>query len=139
MNAPLLLYDGVCGLCNHFVQFILNRERVPEFHFAPLQSSAAARILSRHSLSSVDLDTIYVVLNCDESAQSVLTRSDAILFVLEHIGGIWRLIGVLLRLSPRRLRDWVYCLLARNRYHILGRVDICLLRTDATRRRFLEL
>jgi hypothetical protein len=65
MPHPTLLYDGVCGLCNRFVQFILHRDRRATFRFASLQSDVAAKILSRHGLSPNNLDMLYVVVNLD--------------------------------------------------------------------------
>ena len=63
MSHPILLYDGVCGLCNRFVQFILRRDRDAVFRFAALQSAFAATILARHGANPSALDTVYVVVN----------------------------------------------------------------------------
>jgi len=65
MPPPILLYDGVCGLCNRLVQFILRRDRNAVFRFASLQSALAARILTRHGANPRDLDTVAVVVNHD--------------------------------------------------------------------------
>jgi predicted DCC family thiol-disulfide oxidoreductase YuxK len=135
----ILLYDGVCGLCNRLVQFILRRDRTPIFRFASLQSPLAAGILSRHGASSTDLDTLYVVLNYNEGTESLLARSDAVLFVLKQIGGFWRPAAFVVKLVPRHLRDWTYSVVARNRYRICGRYDTCPLPTADTRTRFLDL
>ena len=138
MSHPILLYDGVCGLCNRLVQFILRRDRTAIFRFAALQSDFAARILARHGVNAADLDTVYVVINSGDPNESVLTRSDAFLFVLKELGGIWRTLAVISKLFPRPLRDWAYRLVARNRYRIFGRHDTCPLPTEETRNRFLD-
>jgi|HubBroStandDraft_6_1064221.scaffolds.fasta_scaffold623366_2 predicted DCC family thiol-disulfide oxidoreductase YuxK len=158
MPPPILLYDGVCGLCNRLVQFILRHDRKATFRFAALQSPLAARILLSHGKDPADLDTVYVVLNHDPSAppaepdvtkasptaspqprESLLARSDAVLFILDQLGGIWSPIAFVLRAVPRPIRDWAYGIVARTRYRIFGRYDTCPLPTAATRARFLDL
>lgn len=139
MPNPILLYDGVCGLCNRLVQFILRHDRAAIFRFAALQSSLAAGILARHGVDAANLDTVYVVLNSSEPNESLLARSDAILFVLQQLGGSWRAAVLLLRLIPRPLRDWGYRIVARIRYRFFGSYDSCPLPTPETRARFLDL
>src|SRR5216684_7050042 len=114
MPHPILLYDGVCGLCNRFVQFILRRDRNAIFRFASLQSPVAARILARHGVNPTDLDTVYVVLNHDLPDESLLSRSDAVAFVLKQLGGLWRAAGFFLQLLPKFLRDPAYNAMARR-------------------------
>ncbi|MGA8866473.1 MAG: DCC1-like thiol-disulfide oxidoreductase family protein [Candidatus Sulfotelmatobacter sp.] len=138
MSPPILLYDGVCGLCNRFVQFILRRDRHAIFRFAPLQGALAARILARHGADPGDLDTVYVVVNHELPQENLLVRSDAVLFVMKQLGGVWKIFGVLLRIVPRPLRDWKYRLVARYRYRIFGRYETCLLPGPGTRDRFLD-
>lgn len=121
---PILLYDGVCGLCNRFVQFILRRDHAI-FRFASLQSDFAARILARHRADPSELDTVYVVLNHELANESLLVRSDAIGFVLHELGGVWRVASFLLLLTPRVVRDWAYNAIARNRYRVFGRSEGC--------------
>jgi predicted DCC family thiol-disulfide oxidoreductase YuxK len=138
MPHPILLYDGVCGFCNRFVQFILRRDRRATFRFAWLQSSLAARILSRHTANPTDLDTVYVVINHELPDEYLLSRSEAILFVLKQLAGFWRPAASLLQLLPRFLRDAAYNTVARHRYRIFGRSETCRLPRDADRSRFLD-
>ncbi|HTS38076.1 MAG TPA: DCC1-like thiol-disulfide oxidoreductase family protein [Candidatus Solibacter sp.] len=138
MSNPILLYDGVCGLCNRLVQFILRRDRKAIFRFAALQSPLAANILSRHNANAADLDTLYVVLNQNEPNETLLARSDAVIFILNHLPGMWPIAGFKLRFMPRWLRDWGYGVVAHNRYKIFGRRDSCPLPTPETRARFLD-
>jgi predicted DCC family thiol-disulfide oxidoreductase YuxK len=135
---PILLYDGVCGLCNRFVQFILRRDRNAIFRFASLQSPFAACILARHGANPTDLDTVYVVINHDLPSESLLSRSDAAAFVLKQLGGPWRPTASLLQLLPRFLCDAAYNAVARHRYRIFGRSDVCTLPNQADRNRFLD-
>jgi predicted DCC family thiol-disulfide oxidoreductase YuxK len=139
MPHPILLYDGVCGLCNRFVQFILYRDSNAIFRFASLQSALAASILARHGADPSDLDTVYIVVNHDRPDEYLLSRSDAVLFVLNQLGGFWQAAAFLLRLLPTFLRDWKYNFVARHRYHVFGRSDVCTMPRDVDHSRFLDL
>jgi len=138
MSHPIFLYDGVCGLCNRFVQFILRRDRNAIFRFASLQSSVAARILTRHGANPTDLDTVYLVVNHELPDEYLLSRSDAVLFVLSQLGRLWRAVASLLQLLPKVLRDPAYNTVASHRYRIFGRFDVCTLPRDADHTRFLD-
>src|SRR5215470_3804642 len=98
---PIVLYDGVCGLCNRLVQFILKRDRRDRFRFAALQSSLAREILQRHGHNPDTLDTVCVVLDSGQSSERVLTRNDAVISVLSDLGGIWRVGATVFRMFPR--------------------------------------
>jgi predicted DCC family thiol-disulfide oxidoreductase YuxK len=137
---PVLFYDGVCGLCNRTVQFILRRDRREVFRFAPLQGPLANRILKTHGIDPSDLDTIYVAVNCDQSSKErLLATSDAAVFVLRELGGIWRVGAAVLGMLPRSVRNWGYGLIARNRYRIFGRYETCPIPSENVRTRFLDL
>lgn len=138
MPHPIILYDGVCGLCNRLNQFVLRRDPEGLFRFASLQSPLAARILARHGAKPQDLDTFYVVVNPDQPDEHLWARSDAAIFVLQHLGGFWRLTGFVARRVPKFLRDLGYRIIARNRYRIFGRSDICFLPSPQHRELFLD-
>jgi predicted DCC family thiol-disulfide oxidoreductase YuxK len=137
-SQPILLYDGVCGLCNRFVQFILRRDHAEVFRFAALQSPLAAQILQRHGASATHLDTVYVVVDPQQTGERLLARSDAAIFVLATFGGIWAVTAALCRVVPRPLRDAVYNLVARNRYPVFGKFDACPLPDPRHRHRFVD-
>ncbi len=139
MPHPILLYDGVCGLCNKLVQFILRGDRQALFRFASLQSPLAARILSRHGVNPGNLDTVWVVLNHELPTESLLSRSDAVIFVLKQLPTPWPASAFLLRLLPSFLRDLGYNAVARRRYRIFGRSEICMLPRDQDHSRFLDV
>ncbi len=143
MPHPILLYDGVCGLCNRLVRFVLRRDPAGVFRFAALQSPLAGRILARHGLDARDLNTLFVVVNAEHPDESLLPRSDAVIFILLRLGeatrGFWPITGFLLQLVPRVIRDWGYGVIARRRYRMFGRYDACPLPTEETRSRFLDL
>lgn len=139
MPHPILLYDGVCALCNRFVRLILRRDRNAIFRFASLQSTFAAPILTRHGASPTDLDTVYLVLNHELPDEYLLSRSEAVLFVLKQLAGPWCALASLLHFLPKSLRDAVYNAVARRRYRIFGRLEVCMLPPDQDRSRFLDL
>jgi predicted DCC family thiol-disulfide oxidoreductase YuxK len=136
---PILLYDGVCGLCNRLVRFVLRRDSRSHFRFASLQSDFAATILQRHRLDPHDLDTMYVVQQYGQPDDRLSARSDAVICVLRQLGGFWGAAAAVLQVFPRWLRDWGYRVIARNRYRIFGRYDTCMLPEEKYRDRFLEL
>ena len=135
---PILLYDGVCGLCNRLVQFSLKRDSGGRLRFASLQSDFAAPILQRHGFSFNDLDTVYFVSGYGRTEERLATRSAAVILVLQHIGGLWGVVATLLRVLPQWLRDWGYNLVARNRYRVFGRSETCILPQEKYRARFLD-
>ena len=130
----LVFYDGNCGLCHGAVRFALNRD--PEgrlFRFAPLQGSTLTDVLSQDALSKL-ADSI-AVLGTDDS---LWEQSDAILIMLEQIGGGWRFMGQTLSIVPRGLRDLVYRSVARVRHHLFRKPsDMCPVVPASLRERFL--
>lgn len=139
LSNPILLYDGVCGLCNRLVQFSLERDENRRLRYASLQSDFAAKVLRRHGFDSSDLDTVYFVEECGRPEERLSMRSDAVISVLREIGGPWLFAAALLRIVPRWLRNWGYSIVARSRYRIFGKSDSCLLPKTEYRDRFLDL
>ncbi len=136
---PIILYDGVCGLCNRFNQFVLKRDLGDRFGFASLQSDFAAKVLHRHGINPRDLDTVYLVLDYAQPGERLLARSDAALSVLQEIAGLWRVVAAVLSLMPKWLLDWGYNLIARHRYRIFGKFETCPLPDEKSRRKFLDV
>ena len=136
-SGPILFYDGVCGLCDRTVQFVLRHDRRGSFRFAALQSGSARRVLARHDRDPSRLDTMYLLLDPGMPTERLLDRSDGILAVLEQLGGVWRLAAAA-RAVPRFLRDRAYDLVARHRYRWFGRRDHCALPPPDVRSRFLN-
>jgi predicted DCC family thiol-disulfide oxidoreductase YuxK len=119
------------------VQFVLRRDPAGRFRFASLQSELAVSILTRHGFDACDLDTVYVVANYERPDEHLLSRSDAVIFILQHMEAALRWTGRFLQVVPKSLREWGYRMVARNRYRIFGRYDICPMPTKETRSRFL--
>jgi predicted DCC family thiol-disulfide oxidoreductase YuxK len=133
----ILLYDGVCGLCNRLNQFLLARDRHDRLRFASLQSDFASQVLQRHHLNPLDLDTVWVVVNYGQSDERVLARSDAILHILALLGGVWR-VAKLGRVIPRKLRDALYKAVASARYRLFGKSESCMMPDPSFRHKFIE-
>jgi predicted DCC family thiol-disulfide oxidoreductase YuxK len=138
MGHPILLYDGVCGLCNYLVHFVLRRDRKGVFRFAWLQGEIARHVLERHGMRSGELDTVYIVVNYELPEERLLARSDAVGFVLGEFGWAWRAAAVVLRIVPRVLRDAGYSFVARNRYRLFGRSEMCRVPGELDRGRFID-
>ena len=136
---PIILYDGVCGLCNRLVQFLLKHDKEGRLRFASLQSDFAEKVLSRHGIDARDLDTVQVVENYDQPGERVLQRSDAILRAGRELGGFWSASSSIAQFVPRGLRDLVYRFVATNRYRVFGKYDTCMLPDPNQRSRFLDV
>jgi len=132
-QAPLLLYDGVCALCNSVVRFVLRRDGQGVVRFAPLHGDTGRELLSRHpELTAVD-SMIWI-----DSDGAISIRSDAAIAIGRRLGGVWALLATLARMVPRPWRDGVYDLVARVRYRVFGRYDACPLPPAGHRDRFLN-
>ncbi len=137
-NNPVLLYDGVCGLCNKSVQMILDHDKRKEMRFAALQSDYGKQVISRHpELEKVD-SIVFVERNSGADDERVFIRSDAALRVASYLGGAWKLL-LIFRIIPRPIRDFFYNLIAKYRYKFFGKYDSCMLPSPDVRSRFLDV
>lgn len=129
-EVPVIFFDGVCGLCNHWIDFVIARDRRRQFRFAPLQGETA-----RDWLQLAPNESLNSVILCDGTG--IHRKSDAVWRILTRLGGTWRIAGSLLRIIPRPLRTWGYDLVARHRYRWFGQKETCRLPTADERERFL--
>ncbi|MFD2786420.1 thiol-disulfide oxidoreductase DCC family protein [Hymenobacter rubripertinctus] len=132
-SPTIILFDGVCNLCNGFVQFVLEHDAGGQFRFAALQSGAGQGLLREYGLPA-PTEPDSVVLLADGRAY---THSAAALGILARLSGRWATLARVGRWFPRPLRDAVYRLIARNRYRWFGRQESCWLPTPALKARFL--
>jgi predicted DCC family thiol-disulfide oxidoreductase YuxK len=128
----VLLFDGVCNLCNGAVRFVFQHDRTRRIKFCPLQSEAGEALLSRHNIASNGLDTLIYL-----RGGQVFTKSRAVLKVLSDMGGIWSLAGVVFRIIPKTVADFLYDRVARSRYKVFGKRAECMVPDEAVRARFL--
>ncbi len=140
-NSPgehLVLYDGVCGLCNRLNNFVLPRDTRAIFDFASLQSAVGRSALERFGRNPEDLNTFYLVTNYRSESPALLSKTSAALFVMKKLGDPWRWLG-LLGVFPNALLDRAYDLTARYRYRLFGRCESCLMPSAEYRKRFIDL
>lgn len=136
-GAHLVLYDGVCGLCNRVVQFLLRHDHRRVFSFASLQSSVGHSMAKQRSEHADGLTSFYVVADYRTPTSRVFTRSDAVLFVAGELGWPWKAMRFM-RVVPKGIRDRAYGLVARTRYRIFGRYEHCLVPRPEFRSRFVD-
>jgi predicted DCC family thiol-disulfide oxidoreductase YuxK len=129
---PIVLFDGVCKVCNAGVNFIIDHDSRARLRFAALQSPTGQRLLRQFGLRTNDFDTMVLV-----EGQRCSTRTTAALRICRYLDGSWPLLSVLL-LVPPFLRDYAYNLFAANRYRWFGKLDACRVPTPDVRRRFLD-
>ena len=128
---PIVLFDGVCNLCNGSVQFIIRHDRQGRFRFASLQSPVGQDLQTRFGMDPGRLDSVLLV-----EGDRWYKESDAALRIACGMSGAWKALAVL-RVIPRPIRDAVYRLIARNRYRWFGKQETCWLPTPELRGRFL--
>ena len=131
-DKPVVLFDGVCNLCNGWVKFVVRRDPAQRFRFASLQSAFAADVLAKHALPGGYLGSMLVL---DKGV--LYTQSDGVLRVLRGLPMPWPLLGAL-AIVPRPLRNVVYDWVARNRYRWFGKQESCMLPSASDALRFLS-
>lgn len=132
-SAPLLLFDGVCNLCNRSVQFVIRHDKGKIFLFAPLQGKSARRVLSELGVTSVLPEqggSVFLIYK-----GKLYSRSDAVLETLRLLGWGWTAVA---RIIPKGFRDSIYDWIARNRYRWFGRREACMVPTPELKARFLD-
>jgi predicted DCC family thiol-disulfide oxidoreductase YuxK len=132
----LLLYDGVCSLCNGVVKFLMKRDQRDKFRFAPLQSDLGREMLARFDIHRFP-DGVVLITGALTPAGGIYHRSDAVQESLQQLGAPWKQLGKALNLLPRFLREWGYGVIARYRYRLFGRYDSCPVPSPEQRSRLL--
>lgn len=131
-SHPVVLFDGVCNLCNRSVQFIIRRDKKDQFRFAALQGKTGQEILARHGLPADSFNSFILA-----EGDKIYTRSTGALRMLRILGLPWSLFYVYI-IVPRFFRDGVYNWIARNRYRWYGRQESCIIPTPELRKKFLD-
>ena len=131
VQNPVILFDGVCRLCNRTVKFIINRDPASKFRFAPLQSETGNNLISELKPLNVNLDSIILVEN-----SLYYVKSTAVLKILRKLGSLWPLLYVFI-IVPPVIRDYIYDIVARNRYKWFGKEERCMVPNADNEKRFL--
>jgi predicted DCC family thiol-disulfide oxidoreductase YuxK len=139
-GRALMLYDGLCGVCNSAVQWVIKRDHTDRFRFAPQQSAVAQAILSRHGIdheTMLENNSVYLVLDAGSEDERLFTQSDVTVNMLLLLGGRWRVLGKMLRAVPLFVRNAAYRMFARNRYRLRGQYEVCPIPSEAERMKFV--
>ncbi len=132
-NHPVLLYDGVCNLCNSTVQFVIARDKKAKIRFAALQSEFGQVQCEKAGLPKEDLQSLILIED-----GKLYTRSSGALRLFKNLGGIWALSYAFI-IVPKFIRDGVYNFIAKNRYKWFGEQESCLMPTPDIEARFLDV
>ncbi|MEM8603862.1 MAG: DCC1-like thiol-disulfide oxidoreductase family protein [Cyanobacteria bacterium P01_H01_bin.121] len=127
----VILFDGVCNLCNGFVNFVIDYDKAGYFQFAAHQSAAGQALLKQHGLPAQPETVVYI-----DTEGHCYTQSSAALEICRHLDGVWPGFSVF-QVVPPAIRDAAYRLVADNRYQILGKRETCRMPTPEVRSRFL--
>jgi predicted DCC family thiol-disulfide oxidoreductase YuxK len=130
-DKQIILFDGICNLCNGFVRFVIRRDKNSIFKFASLQSDIGQEMLMRLGLPKNEFESFVLI-----QGNNYYLKSTGILKMLRELSGIWRIFYVFI-LVPRFARDFLYDIIAKSRYKIFGKQDACMIPTAELQQRFL--
>ncbi|MEO8765017.1 MAG: thiol-disulfide oxidoreductase DCC family protein [Ginsengibacter sp.] len=132
VQHSIILFDGVCNLCNTAVQFVIKRDNAGQFLFASLQSEEGKKIMSEHNMETNSRSSFFLVEN-----GAIYNRSTAALKVARKLKGLWRFLYFFI-IVPAFIRDGIYMFISRNRYRWFGKKDECMIPTTEIKARFLN-
>ncbi|ANI89205.1 thiol-disulfide oxidoreductase [Arachidicoccus ginsenosidimutans] len=133
LSYDIVLFDGVCNLCNGAVQFIIRHDKRNVYKFASLQSGFAKEFLTKHDIKIAEPPQSILLIRDDK----IYKESSAALHIAQKLNGAWRLLSAFL-IVPKFIRDSVYRFIARNRYKWFGKRESCMIPTKELRERFLD-
>lgn len=131
-KGPILLFDGVCNLCNSSVQFIIQRDTNAKFRFAALQSEFGIATLKKFGIPPEQLNSVILIIG-----ERLFQKSDAALEIVKNLSALWPALYVF-KILPRFMRDGLYDLLAGNRYRLFGKRAECMVPTKELKSRFIK-
>lgn len=132
VNDCVILFDGVCKLCNSWSQFIIKVDRQQRFKLCNVQSPEGQSILAHFDMPTDHFDTLLYV-----EGHQFFDKSNAFLNVINKLGWPWRLIYVF-KILPKGIRNWFYDRIALNRYSLFGKYNSCLLPSTENEIRFIK-
>lgn len=132
-NKKLILFDGVCNLCNSSVLYVIKRDKKNIFLFSPLQSNVGKQIIQKFDINTKNVDSI-IIYNPEK--ESIHYKSTAALKIASQLGFPTNLLSIFL-IIPSFIRNWVYDFIAKNRYKWYGKKDACMIPTPELKSKFL--
>jgi predicted DCC family thiol-disulfide oxidoreductase YuxK len=132
-SRSIVIFDGVCNLCNEAVNFIIKRDPQAIFAFAPMQSDFAKELMKKHQIANIGIDTFLLIRD-----EECFVFSSAALEIAKDLTGYWKLLNFF-RIVPAVIRDAFYKLFARNRYRLFGRQETCMIPAEKVRSRFVSV
>ena len=132
-DKKLLLFDGICNLCNSSINYVIKHDKDDVFMFAPLQSKVGKKIINDHNIDTSKTDSIILY----EHSKGVFFKSTAALKIASRLGFPRNLMAIFY-LIPTFIRNWVYDYVAKNRYKWFGKQDACMIPTPELRKKFIE-
>ncbi|HND86575.1 MAG TPA: DCC1-like thiol-disulfide oxidoreductase family protein [Pseudobdellovibrionaceae bacterium] len=137
IGRDLIFFDGECVLCDGLVKKALIADEDAHFLLGAIQSETARKVLEPHGINTKDLSTVYVVKNCGTDEEQILTRSTAVIYALSKFRR-YGILGKVLSLFPKFIRDFGYKIVAANRYQVFGKNETCLVPTPEYRARLID-
>ncbi|MBT8317773.1 MAG: thiol-disulfide oxidoreductase DCC family protein [Lutibacter sp.] len=131
-GKSIILFDGICNLCNSSVNFIIRNDKKEHFLFASLQSDAAKEILLQYQVKKITFDSILLIEN-----GKIYTKSTAALRISRNLDGTYRFI-YFLKIIPKSITDWIYDIIANNRYKWFGKKESCMMPDEKLKSKFLS-
>ena len=132
-HKKLILFDGVCNLCNNTVQYVIKHDKKDVFRFTALQSEIGKSIIEKYNIDTTKTDSILLYSN----ENGLKAKSTAALYIAKHLGFPNYLMSVFF-IIPTFLRNWVYNFIAKNRYKWYGKKDACMIPTPELKSKFLD-
>ncbi|MET6990693.1 thiol-disulfide oxidoreductase DCC family protein [Sediminicola arcticus] len=132
-TKKIILFDGVCNLCNGAIQFIIKQDKSDNFRYAPLQSNIGRKFLQERNIDNAIIDSIILI----EPGVAYYTKSAAALKIGQDFGGAWKLLQIL-EWIPESISNFIYDLIAKNRYNWFGKKEACMIPTPELKAKFLE-
>jgi len=130
-EQSIILFDGVCNMCNGFVNFLIPRDKKNRFQFGSLQSDKVKELLKQYHYSTDDISTVILIEN-----HQLYSQSTAVLKIARKMSGGWSLLYTFI-IIPKPVRDFLYNLIARNRYSLFGKKDSCMMPTPESKAKFI--
>ena len=131
-NKSIILFDGVCNLCNASINFLIKHDKKAQFLFASFQSDAAKEIMLHFNLKNLNLDSIVLI-----EGGKIYEKSTAILRIIRLLDGGFKLL-YFFRVIPKSIRDWLYNAIAKKRYRLFGKRESCMIPSLDLKNRFLD-